>query len=87
MKLLMMRKDNMKTRFIHRLSTPRTATILFALFVTIQGVLASIDISNAIIYNPIRFSPYDGLNCSSDYSYFLEVYVNDDGWKKLTNQL
>ena len=80
----MRRKNNMKTRFIHRFFIPRAATILFALFVTVQGVLASVDISNAIIYNPFRFSPYDGFNYFPDYRDDLEVYVYDDGWKKLT---
>ena len=74
----------MKARFYHRLFISRTTAILFALFVTVQWVLASTDISNAIIYNPWRFSPRDGYNYLQLYEESLEVYVYNGKWKKLT---
>lgn len=45
----------------------------------------SVDISHAIIYNPYRFLYYfSGLNLYDDFTEYIEVYVNDNGWKQLT---
>lgn len=77
----------MKTNaFSTALMTLKKMTLLLALLVSAQSVWASVDISNAIIYNPDRFLHYSNWNYYSFYEEDLEVYAYDNGWKKLVRE-
>lgn len=61
----------------------RTVIAALALLCTmVQGAWAA-DISNAIVYNPWRFLPYNGDDSYDIYAETIEVYAYDNGWKKL----
>lgn len=74
-----MKTNSISTAFMRR----GIITLLLALLVSVQSVWASVDISNAIIYNPDRFLNYSNRNYYSYYEEDLEVYAYDNGWKKL----
>lgn len=57
--------------------------MLLAVVLSVQSVWASVDISNAIIYNPDRFLHYSNRNYYSYYEEDLEVYAYDNGWTQL----
>ena len=59
-----------------------TLTLLLCAFA--QKSLATVDISNAIIFNPWRFLPYDnGKDYYELYPLTIEVYAYDNVWLKL----
>lgn len=74
-----MKTNTIFTAFMAR----RKMMLLFAMLVSIQSVWASVDISNAIIYNPDRFIHYSGRDYYSFYEEGLEVYAYNNRWTKL----